>query len=78
MDAKCADLWAAFRAWCAETFATTDEMVAAPGVSQFCFETFMDGPKVLQLRGSIVELGPPEGERRSIRKQKSAVPPVET
>ncbi|CAK9070079.1 unnamed protein product [Durusdinium trenchii] len=58
VDPKCADLWAAFRAWCAETFQTTDEMVS-------------------QLRGSLVELGPPEGERKPPRKQKSAVPPVE-
>ncbi|CAJ1345052.1 unnamed protein product [Effrenium voratum] len=58
VDSKCADLWAAFRAWCADTFSSPEELVT-------------------QLRGSIVELGPPEGERRVFKKQKSAVPPVE-
>ena len=58
VDGKAADLWAAFRAWCAETFCSTEDMVA-------------------QLRGSLVELGPIEGEKRIFKKQKSAVPPAE-
>mmetsp|Transcript_42898 Transcript_42898/g.99940 ORF Transcript_42898/g.99940 Transcript_42898/m.99940 type:complete len:691 (-) Transcript_42898:181-2253(-) len=58
VDGKCADLWAAFRAWCAETFTTSEDMVT-------------------QLRGTIVDLGPPEGERRMLKRQKSAVPPIE-
>lgn len=33
--------------------------------------------KVAQLRGSLVELGPIEGEKRIFKKQKSAVPPAE-
>ena len=28
VDGKCADLWAAFRAWCAETFSSTEDMAA--------------------------------------------------
>lgn len=33
--------------------------------------------EVVQLRGSLVELGPPENDRRSLKKQRSAVPPAE-
>jgi len=45
VDGKCADLWAAFRAWCAETFGSPEDMV-------------------VQLRGSLVELGPSETWKR--------------
>ena len=82
VDSKCADLWAAFRAWCADTFSSPEELVGAQATPNVLFKlrsaavtiaTF----QVTQLRGSIVELGPPEGERRVFKKQKSAVPPVE-
>ena len=33
VDGKAADLWAAFRAWCAETFCSTEDMVGAPRIT---------------------------------------------
>lgn len=80
VDGKAADLWAAFRAWCAETFCSTEDMVGAqgfPSATCGCDVHLLLVSKVAQLRGSLVELGPIEGEKRIFKKQKSAVPPAE-
>ena len=77
VDGKAADLWAAFRAWCAETFSSTEDMVGCPRITVALVAVMHICSKVAQLRGSLVELGPIEGEKRIFKKQKSAVPPAE-
>ena len=52
-------------------------MAASPHVVNPCAQFGPRSCQVTQLRGTIVDLGPPEGERRTFKKQRSAVPPIE-